>query len=102
MQSIIYAIDLDDVSDPQLVADYFFARAYGSSCFERNLQLLRRTFQEVSVSIVGKELFSSETNEKLLLLAEKLNFSFVSRQLDQLPQGDKRSIFRLISRASPC
>ncbi|NTB87756.1 CDP-alcohol phosphatidyltransferase family protein [Agrobacterium tumefaciens] len=91
MQSIIYAIDFDDVSDPQLISDYFFARAYGSSCFERNLQLLRRTFQEVSVSIVGKELFSSETNEKLLLLAKKLNFSLVSRELDQLPQGDKRS-----------
>ncbi|MCV9947471.1 CDP-alcohol phosphatidyltransferase family protein [Rhizobium sp. BT-175] len=89
MQSVIYAINLDDVSDPQLMSDYFFARVYGSSCFARNLQLLRRSFQDVSVSIIGKERFGSETNEKLWLLAKRLNFSYSPKLFDEPPQRNK-------------
>lgn len=91
MQSAIYAIDLQNTSDPALISDYFFARAYGSSCFLRNLQILQRSFQAVTVAIVGKENLAPETWEKLQLLADQRNFSLVSGAPQELPRAAEQS-----------
>jgi phosphatidylglycerophosphate synthase len=92
MQSAIYTIDLENVSDPQLISEYFFARAYGSSCFGRNLQLLQRSFSAVSVAVVGADSLAPETQEKLRLLAERQKFLLVSSEVHELPHGDKQSL----------
>ncbi|MFB9950937.1 CDP-alcohol phosphatidyltransferase family protein [Rhizobium puerariae] len=92
MLSAIYAIDLENVSDPALISDYFFGRAYGSSCFARNLQILQRSFLAVTVAIVGTDNLAPETWEKLRLLAERQKFSLLSGARQELPRADEQSL----------
>ncbi|MES4992389.1 CDP-alcohol phosphatidyltransferase family protein [Phyllobacterium sp. 22229] len=92
MQSAIYAIDLEKVSDPALISNYFFARAYGSSCFARNLQILQRSFQEVTVAIVGTDNLAPEIWEKLRLLADRQKFSLVSGARQEIPHAEEQSL----------
>jgi phosphatidylglycerophosphate synthase len=92
MQSAIYAIDLEKVSDPALISDYLFARAYGSSCFLRNLQILQRSFQGITVAIVGTDNLAPEIWEKLRLLAGRQNFSLVSGARQEIPRAEEQSL----------
>ncbi len=88
MQTAIYVIDLENVSDERLVSDYIFARIYGSSCFARNLQVLRRSFSAVSVAVIGLDRLTAQTQEKFGALAERLGFSLVSGAIDDLSLRD--------------
>lgn len=87
MQSAIYVIDLEKVSDDRLVSDYFFSRIYGSSCFGRNLHVLRRAFSTVSVAVIGLGHLTSQTQEKFRLLAERLGLSIFGH-IDDMPIRD--------------
>ncbi|NKJ39810.1 CDP-alcohol phosphatidyltransferase family protein [Rhizobium sp. SG570] len=92
MQTAIYVIDLQEVSDERLISDYFFARVYGFSCFGRNLQVLRRSFSAVSVAVIGLDRLPSQIQEQCRLLAERLSFSIVSGPIDDLLVRDGQSL----------
>lgn len=75
MQIITYIIDLEGVSDSALVSEYFLAKIYGSSCFIRNIQILQRSFPEVSVLVVGAEHHLADLPERIISLSQRYNFS---------------------------